>query len=339
MGTPVAPSYANIFMGTIEQDILNLTSHILPNTWKRFIDDIHFLWTLTSRNLSLFQTLINTRHPTIKYTFNSSQDNVQFLDIQITQNNTQLETKIYSKPTDSHAYLLPTSCHPKHTFTSIPYSQALRVIRNCSNTDTTTYHLNELQTHFNNRGYDPSTVSQQINRAKQIPRNELLTYKPRKKNKRILLVVTYSPIFANLPRKLHKCSRHLQNSPELKSTFKEPPMVAFRRPRSLRDLLVRPREPTPLRHDISSSEPPGFFSCKSRKCMLHSYIHATNKFKSTQTNQEFPITTHINCKNSWVIYLMTCTHCGKQYVDLIKPNGRKLVKINIKDIKRRPVSF
>ena len=141
MGTPVAPSYANIFMGTIEQDILNLTSYILPNTWKRFIDDIHFLWISTSRNLSLFQTLINTRHPTIKYTFNSSQDNVQFLDIQITQNNTQLETKIYSKPTDSHAYLLPTSCHPKHTFTGIPYSQALRVIRNCSNTDTTTYHL------------------------------------------------------------------------------------------------------------------------------------------------------------------------------------------------------
>ncbi|KAJ8039047.1 hypothetical protein HOLleu_16635 [Holothuria leucospilota] len=215
MGTPVAPSYANIFMGKLEQEIIASTSYILPNTWKRVIDDIQFLWISTPSNLSLFKTLVNTRHPTIKYTFNSSQDNIQFLDIEITQYNTQLETKIYSKPTDSHAYLLPTLCHPKHTFTSIPYSQALRVIRNCSTDDTNTFHLNELQTHFSNRGYDASIVGQQIQRAKQTPRNELLAYKPKRKNKRIPLIVTYSPIFAGLPKKLQKCSRHIQNSPEL----------------------------------------------------------------------------------------------------------------------------
>ncbi|KAJ8032688.1 hypothetical protein HOLleu_26285 [Holothuria leucospilota] len=105
MGTSVAPSYANIFMGTLAQEIHNLTSYILPNIWKSFIDDIQFLWTSTSRNLSLFQTLITTQTP-YKYTFNSSQDNIQFLDIQITQNNKQLETKIYSKPTFTHTYFL-----------------------------------------------------------------------------------------------------------------------------------------------------------------------------------------------------------------------------------------
>ncbi|KAJ8041099.1 hypothetical protein HOLleu_11819 [Holothuria leucospilota] len=130
---------------------------------------------------------------------------------------------MYSKPIDSHPYLLPTSCHPRHLFASIPYSQALRVIRNYSNADTTTYHLNELQTHFTNRGYHLSNVNQQIHRAKQIPRNELLAYKPKKKSIRIPLTVTYSPIFASLPRKLRKCSRHLQNSTELKSLFKNPP--------------------------------------------------------------------------------------------------------------------
>ena len=124
MGTPVAPSYANIFMGALEHNIIQLTSHILTNTWKRFIDDIQFIWTSTSRNLTQFQNKMNTNHPTIKYTFDSSTECVQFLDIQITQRNNRLETQLYSKPTDSHAYLLPTSCHPKHTFTSIPYSHA-----------------------------------------------------------------------------------------------------------------------------------------------------------------------------------------------------------------------
>lgn len=33
-------------------------------------------------------------------------------------------------------------------------------------------------------------------------------------------------------------------------------MVAFRRPRSLRDLLVRAREPTPISHTTNSPKPP-----------------------------------------------------------------------------------
>ncbi|KAJ8034069.1 hypothetical protein HOLleu_24491 [Holothuria leucospilota] len=101
MGTLVAPSYANTSKGKLEQEILNSTSYIFSNTWKRFIDVIQ-LCTSTPNNISLFQALISTRHPAIKYTLNSSQDNIQFLDLQITQNNRQLETKICSKPTNSH---------------------------------------------------------------------------------------------------------------------------------------------------------------------------------------------------------------------------------------------
>ena len=90
-------------------------------------------------------------------------------------------------------------------------------------------------------------------------------------------------------------------------------MVAFRRPRSLKDLLVRARDPLPADHN-PNKEPIGFHPCKSKKCMLHKYITETDKFISTQTKQEFPITTHINCKSSWLIYLITCSLCGKQYI-------------------------
>ena len=34
---------------------------------------------------------------------------------------------LYIKPTDSHQYLLPTSCHPPHCSKNIPYSLALRI--------------------------------------------------------------------------------------------------------------------------------------------------------------------------------------------------------------------
>ncbi|KAJ8019318.1 hypothetical protein HOLleu_42161 [Holothuria leucospilota] len=106
-------------MGKLEQEILNK-----PVTFFLTHGNASLMYTI-SVDIYIPQPPIlpsthQSKHPTIKYTFNSSQDNIQFLDIQITQNNTQLETKIYSKPTDSHAYLLPTSCHPKHTFASFP---------------------------------------------------------------------------------------------------------------------------------------------------------------------------------------------------------------------------
>ena len=39
---------------------------------------------------------------------------------------------LYTKPTDTHQYLLPTSCHPKHFCKNVPYSLALRLRRICS---------------------------------------------------------------------------------------------------------------------------------------------------------------------------------------------------------------
>ncbi|KAJ8051037.1 hypothetical protein HOLleu_04457 [Holothuria leucospilota] len=110
-------------MGKLEQEFIASTSYILPNTWKRFIDDIQFLWTLTPRNLSLFQTLVNTRHPTIKYTFNSSQDNIQFLDIQSSS------TTHSAKPRSTRNQLTLTHSHCLHHANLNTLLQAFYTVR------------------------------------------------------------------------------------------------------------------------------------------------------------------------------------------------------------------
>ena len=41
LGTPVAPSYANIFMAALEEQLLlNAPNGLIPFEWIRFIDDI-----------------------------------------------------------------------------------------------------------------------------------------------------------------------------------------------------------------------------------------------------------------------------------------------------------
>jgi len=43
-----------------------------------------------------------------------------------------IQTDVYSKPTNRHLYLPPSSAHPKHLFKAIPFGVASRLRRNCS---------------------------------------------------------------------------------------------------------------------------------------------------------------------------------------------------------------
>ena len=65
----------------------------------------------------------------IESTINTS---VHFLDVTITNENGQLRTSIFHKPT-TEPYILPyTSDHPQHVRRNIPYAALLRAARICS---------------------------------------------------------------------------------------------------------------------------------------------------------------------------------------------------------------
>ena len=78
MGTKLAPLYANIFMAKIEQELTHSRAEIL--FWRRFIDDIFFIWRGSLESLMDFQHTANAHHNSIKFTFEFSQNSVNFLD-------------------------------------------------------------------------------------------------------------------------------------------------------------------------------------------------------------------------------------------------------------------
>ncbi|KAJ8017586.1 hypothetical protein HOLleu_44904 [Holothuria leucospilota] len=128
MGTKMAPSFANLFMGNLEKEFLS-RQILKPQIWLRFIDDIFMIWPHGEDSLKIFVENINSFHSTIKFTADSSRVSVHFLDTTVTIENGSLKTDLFNKPTDKHNYLLPSSCHPPHCTKNIPYSQALRIKR------------------------------------------------------------------------------------------------------------------------------------------------------------------------------------------------------------------
>ena len=65
MGTKIAPTYANIFMGWLEETMLeswsNNKSGPNPYMWRRYIDDIFFLWRGTVKELKNFIAHLNSQ--------------------------------------------------------------------------------------------------------------------------------------------------------------------------------------------------------------------------------------------------------------------------------------
>ena len=164
MGTRMAPAYANLFMGDLERKLL-AQSPLKPFIWWRYIDDIFMVWTHEEEKLNEFITHINSSHNTIKFTHEFSESSISFLDVTVLlDNNNQISTDLYVKSTDTHQYLLQTSCHSNHVKKSIPFSLALRIRRICSTAEKFKQRTSELLESLCKRGHKRQYVQAQINK-------------------------------------------------------------------------------------------------------------------------------------------------------------------------------
>ena len=159
IGTKFAPAYANLFMIQLEERLLDASAD-KPLVWMRFIDDVFFIWMHGEEKLKSFINLLNSSHETIKFTREQSRDSISFLDVKVTVGEGGvLSTDLFCKPTDTHKYLHKKSCHPWHTKKAIPYGQALRLRRICSEDRQFQDRVGELAGWLKDRGYKESLVN------------------------------------------------------------------------------------------------------------------------------------------------------------------------------------
>ena len=145
-------------------------------------------------------------------------------------------------------YLLPSSCHPANTTSSIPYSLALRIVRICSREEDRDRRLEELREILLNRDYNRSFINTAIRKAKQVPRKEALRNitKDSTEPRRPVLVVTYDPRLPGITSMVNKHWRSMcREDPYLKEVFPKPPLVAYRRQKTTGNHLIRAKLPGP----------------------------------------------------------------------------------------------
>ena len=182
MGTKMAPSYANLFMDSLESRFLKDEPH-QPALWKRYIDDILCVWTDSRKALEDFLHRLNSCYPTIHFTWTISSEGVDFLDTRIYKGSRFQQTGIlhvrtYFKPTNTFQYLHFSSSHPKGVFKGLVKGEAIRFLRSNSSQDDFERTLTTFRHHLLCRGYPKVFVDPLLSTIPYSLRNSYLNPNP-----------------------------------------------------------------------------------------------------------------------------------------------------------------
>ena len=324
IGTKVAPSYANLVVAIFE--LLYVYKYDKqPLCWHRFIDDIFGIWTLSISELESFVKYLNTRVESLKFTLEYSNTNLSFLDVMIHKDKHGIiSTDLFRKPTDARNYLHYSSAHPKSCKKGIPYSQLLRVRRICSTRERFETNALEMAKSFIERGYPQDLVEKAMIRASRQDRKELLQPKPKPETNEkipglVFMITTFNPGHNILNDIVRGNAPYLQKNPQYRDLQNMEIKPVYRRPKNLKDLLVRASVST----DIDSDKSKRTNACKNpAKCRYCPRLNKTGHIKSTVSKRDYATKINVSCQSNNLVYAITCRKCDKQYVG---QTGRRLM--------------
>ena len=227
MGTKIAVAFAVIFMAHIEKQLLANSPH-KPLIWKRFIDDIFSVWTLPKAEINNFVEFANSFHTTIKFTHEMSSEKIVFLDTEVFKGPRFIIDKI-----NTHF----SSCHPLSVKKGFVKGEALRLLRINSVKESFEFKKLQFLTRLLERGYPKSFAEDILTEIKFSMRNTALQNKPKTSKKIIPFVTTFNPATTNLKKILIKHWHLIAGNHNLAQIFKNPPMVAYRKDKSLKTIL------------------------------------------------------------------------------------------------------
>ena len=258
---------------TVQSWVENVSHHMhayLWETWKRQ-NSSHYQWlscygrgSLMTSSLFLqakrrtsytYLKKMNSQHPTIKFTFDYSQEKVHFLDtyVHIGDNN-KLYTSLYTKPTDTHALLHYDSFHPTACKKSIIYSQALRYRMIITKDDVLKEELKNLATVLTHRGYPRNLIRDNISKINGMTQDDTLKTKNPDTSitpppeRTTVFSLPYNPSNNKIMNIIHSNWHFIENDPTLSTIWRNKPLLANKRQKNFKDTLVRAKTTSSIPH-------------------------------------------------------------------------------------------
>lgn len=135
MGTPCAPSYANLFVGALERALEVPSSENLL-FYGRFIDDVLAIIQGPLSAVDRFRARLDDLHPDLKFEFECSSSELPFLDALVVLEKGDmssaegyLRTEVYQKPLNAYQYIPWSSYHPEAVKLAFVKGELIRYVR------------------------------------------------------------------------------------------------------------------------------------------------------------------------------------------------------------------
>ena len=335
MGTKLAPAYANTFLGNLEDKFLKNEPH-KPLYYRRFIDDIFMIWPYTLEQLHEFMQRMNQIHPSMKFTFEHSYEQITYLDTNVHVNKNlpcKLFVTTHIKDTNKQAYTYASSYHPPGTGKGIAIGEALRYARiNTFKPDfdrTISQHIRQMAA----RGYTSDFIKSSI---KSVQHKSRFKRRTPKTNNRPVFVTRFTASASRVIKIIRHNWHHIQNDSTVGKFFPQQPLMAFKKNTNLKQYLVRARinpdaddQPSTLsvsldlehqpitvtpKVDLMNEPKDSILFCPIRNCFLHKYLNKSLRIICSITKRSFRVRGKITCNSKNIIYLIQCSKCKKQYV-------------------------
>lgn len=175
MGTPVAPTYANIVLFQMESELVLTAS---PRLFMRYLDDLFGIFRSRAA-AEQYVREFNAICPDIQLESVTYGDNGIFLDIMGYIDDTSIKTRLYQKPMNRYLYIKPQSRHQKHVFRNFIRSELRRYRLYCTEDADYDTCVHLFQKRLIRRGYSYAQIADASFDLPNIPTNQENAAAPR----------------------------------------------------------------------------------------------------------------------------------------------------------------
>jgi hypothetical protein len=160
MGTPVAPTFASLYLAYFEETFLLPQFKESIEYFKRYIDDGFLLWKNDDKKPYEFKRFLAlfTRHSGLKFTYEKFEDECPFLDLWILKDTDKYKTKTHQKQLNLYLYIPANSAHPPGVLKGLIYGLIKKYHKQNSSRQDYLNICSKLFSRLQDRGYKKETL-------------------------------------------------------------------------------------------------------------------------------------------------------------------------------------